>query len=51
MPATTMVPATYDPNEVIIQLNGTEVWGFAEGSMVTVERAQDYFNNYVGTRG
>lgn len=51
MPAQKMVPATYDPDEVIIQVDGLDVYGFAEGSMVSVERSQDFFNNYVGTRG
>lgn len=51
MPQKMQFPATYDPDEVRVLINGLEVYGFAEGSMVTVERNQDYFNNYTGTRG
>lgn len=43
--------ATYDPKKVIIQINGEDVYGFADGDMVTVEKNEEYFNNFVGTKG
>lgn len=43
--------ATYDPDKVAIILNGEEVYGFADGEMVTVERNEDIFNNLVGSKG
>lgn len=42
---------TYDPLAVNIQLGGQEVYGFADGEMVTVEKNADFFNNMVGTKG
>lgn len=43
--------ATYDPKKVIIQVDGEEVYGFAEGTMVSVERNEELFNNQIGTKG
>lgn len=43
--------ATYDPEKVQIQLNYENVTGFAKGSMVSVTRNEDKFNNVVGTKG
>lgn len=42
---------TYDPEKVQIQMNFTDITGFASGSMVTVTRNEDRFNNAVGTKG
>lgn len=43
--------ATYDPKRVIIQFDGEDVYGFADGTMVTVERNEELFNNMVGSTG
>lgn len=43
--------ATYDPKSVIIQINGEEVYGFADGDMVTVDKNEEYFANMVGSKG
>ena len=42
---------TYDPKEVSIIINGAEVFGFAEGEMVTVEKNEALFNTHVGAKG
>lgn len=42
---------TYDPGDLTILLNDQEVYGFAEGEMVTVEKNEAHFNVHVGTRG
>lgn len=43
--------ASYDPKAMIIKLNGEDVYGFAEGDMVTVERNEEFFNIHQGTQG
>jgi hypothetical protein len=43
--------ATYDPEKVVIVLGERAIVGFADGDMVTVSKAEDYFNNMVGTKG
>lgn len=42
---------TYDPEQVVILLDNLPVMGFAEGSMVSVEKNEDFSNSYVGTKG
>lgn len=42
---------TYDPGDITILINDQEVFGFAEGDMVTVEKNSPHFNVHVGTRG
>lgn len=42
---------TYDPDEVSILINDEEVFGFAEGEMVTVEKNEAHFNTHVGAKG
>lgn len=42
---------TYDPEKCIILLDDQEVYGFAEGDMVVVEKSEDFSNEYVGTKG
>lgn len=42
---------TYDPSELAILINGDEVFGFAEGEMVTIEKVEEHFNVYTGTLG
>lgn len=43
--------ATYDPQEVQIQLNGDNVVGFPDGDMVTISRNEDFTTEMVGTKG
>lgn len=42
---------TYDVEKLSILLNEREVYGLAEGSVVSVERNQDFFINHTGVRG
>lgn len=42
---------TYDPEKLIVLLDDTIVFGFAEGDMVVVERSEDFSNEYVGSKG
>lgn len=43
--------ATYDPKAVICQINGEDVYGFADGDMITVEKNTELFNVQVGSQG
>ena len=42
---------TYDPDKLIVLLDDQEVYGFAEGDMVIVEKSEDFSNEYVGSKG
>lgn len=42
---------SYDPDEVTILLNGDEVFGFAEGEMITVEKNEAHFTTHTGAKG
>lgn len=42
---------TYDPRNVIVTVNGTEIVGFAEGSMVEGEKREDRYSAHVGAKG
>jgi hypothetical protein len=42
---------TFNPKAVIAVVGGVPLSGFAEGTMITAERASDAFEKYVGTQG
>lgn len=42
---------TYDPKKVIATFGGSEIIGFAEGTFITVERAEDSFSVQTGSDG
>lgn len=46
----TMV-GTYDPGKVDVLIGDEEVFGFAEGTMVTIEKNEPLFNTHVGVKG
>lgn len=46
-----MAIATYDPKNVIVTIDGTNLSGFADGTFVTVERASETFTKVVGAYG
>lgn len=46
-----MAIATYDPKNVIVTVDGTNLSGFADGTFVTVERASETFTKVVGAYG
>lgn len=43
--------ATYDPDKVSVLLNGEEVYGWADGDAITVERNNDITTEMVGMKG
>jgi len=42
---------TYDPAEVNLAVGGVIITGVAEGSWITVSRAEDNFTTYTGAKG
>lgn len=42
---------TYDPARLVVLLDNQPVYGFAEGSMVSVEKNEDFVTPYVGSKG
>ncbi|EJU22977.1 hypothetical protein HMPREF1143_0497 [Peptoanaerobacter stomatis] len=42
---------TYDPLKVNLVVNGVTITGFADGSIIEVERNEDAIMPYVGTKG
>lgn len=46
-----MAIATYDPKNVIVTVDGTNLSGFADGTFVAVERASETFTKVVGAYG
>jgi len=44
-------PRTYDPKLVVLTVAGTPIGGYADGTMITVNRESDAFTKYVGTQG
>jgi hypothetical protein len=42
---------TYDPRDVILNVNGTIITGFAENSFISAEKNEDSFTPYVGAQG
>lgn len=49
--ATGLFLGTYDPDKLIVLLDDQEVYGFAEGDMVVVDKSEDFSNEYVGSKG
>jgi hypothetical protein len=43
--------STYDPAQVFVTYGGFTLQGFADGSMITVERNENAFNLYIGSDG
>lgn len=43
--------STYDPSQVFVTYGGFTLQGFAEGSMVSVERNENAYNLYIGSDG
>jgi hypothetical protein len=46
-----MLFATYDPKQTILDWGGLMVVGFAEGSMITIEQAEDDYEMSSGAAG
>lgn len=46
-----MAVLTYDPQKVNLVVNEVVITGFADGSMIEVERNEDAIYPYVGTKG
>lgn len=46
-----MAVATYDPKEVIININGIPISGFADGTFINVSREKDAFTKVIGSDG
>jgi hypothetical protein len=46
-----MAVRTYDPKEVVVLVGGIPIGGFADGSAVSVSRANDTFSKVSGTDG
>lgn len=42
---------TYDPQTIIATFAGLPIVGFADGTMIKVERTEDSFKTYVGSKG
>ena len=42
---------TFDPKLLIITFGGIPLTGFAEGTVLTIERSEDMFKEYVGASG
>ena len=42
---------TYDPLKVNLVVKGVTITGFADGSIIEVERNEDAISPYVGTKG
>nr|MDO8118665.1 DUF3277 family protein [Candidatus Sigynarchaeota archaeon] len=43
--------STYDPAQVFVTYGGFTIQGFADGSMITVERNEQAYNLYIGSDG
>lgn len=43
--------ANYDPGSIVVQFNGVEILGFADGTFVMAERTEDAFTKSVGAGG
>lgn len=42
---------TYDPQDVNVVVDGTILTGFAEGTFVSIERSEESYVMYVGSKG
>lgn len=46
-----MMVDTYDPRNVAVIVNGTEIVGFADGTFVEGEKVEDRYSTHVGAKG
>ena len=46
-----MTVRTYDAKEVVLTLDGTPVFGYADGTFISIEREEETYNKVVGADG
>ena len=46
-----MAVRTYDPQQVVITVDGTAIGGYADGTFISIEREEESFSKVVGADG